>query len=158
MANESPFFTLGWVTLSTLDDARNSTLSGSTNNGKYGSAQFYWVYGSSVVGADRQIRLGSSLATITSTNAVLGILTNKPGPGEAADVIFCGVTKVIAGTTTITNGTPIMPSSAPTGQAGQVVAWAAGAMGPSIGMALETPTSTGALISAIINVTGPRST
>jgi hypothetical protein len=158
MAVESPLLHLGWCTLSTLDDARRASITGTTLNGPNGSGQFYWVYPSSVAAANFQVRLGSSLAGLTSTNAPLGILQNTPGPGEAADVGFIGVSKCIAGSTSIVMGTPLMASSAPVGQAGQLVAYASGATGAPIGYALEAPTSTGALFSAMIFASGMRST
>ncbi len=160
MALETPLLHLGWLTLSTLDDARSTV--GSINsgaltalNGPNGSGQFYWVYMSSL--KDLQVRLGSSLATITSTNTVVGILQNKPGPGEAADVGFFGVSKAIcASTTSIVAGSPLMPSSAPVGQSGGLSFWSSGSMGSAIGYALETPASTGALFTVMLNPTGIR--
>ncbi len=156
MAVQDPLLHLGWMTLSTVDDARRSTITGTTLNGPNGSGQFYWVYGSSL--NNFQVKLGSSLATITSTNMILGILQNTPGPGEAADVGFLGVSKAIAGSTSILPFGAVMASSAPTGQGGQLVAWVAGAMGSAIGYALESPTSTGALFSVMLNPTGIRTT
>lgn len=158
MALESPLLHLGWVTLSTLDDARNSTITGSTLNGPNGSGQFYWCYMSSEASANFKVRLGSSVWGAGSTQAAVGILQNKPGPGDAADIGFIGVSKVIAGTTSIVPGSLLMPSSAPVGQGGEVVIWASGANGPPIGYALEAPASTGAIFTAMINFSGLRST
>lgn len=156
MAEQDPLMRLGWLTLSTLDDARRSSISGTTQNGPNGSGQFYWVYPSTL--KDLQIRLGSSLAGTGSTSFPMGILQNTPGPGEAADIGIIGVSKVIAGSTSIVNGTPLQCSSAPVGQAGEVVAWATGNTGAPIGYALEAPASTGAVFTAMINFTGLRST
>src|SRR6266576_4608379 len=155
MAVQSPLFEIGWLTLSTLDDARRASITGTTLNGPNGSGQFYWVYTSTVTGADRQVRLGSSNITPSTVVQVLGILQNAPGPGEAADIGFIGVTKAIAGTTSIVNGTLLQVSSAPVGQAGQVVPFALG-NGPTIGYALEAPTSTGAIFSIFLNSSGLR--
>lgn len=156
MADQDPLMRLGWLTLSTLDDARRSSISGTTLNGPNGSGQFYWCYMSSL--KDLQVRLGSSVWGAGSTQAAIGILQNTPGPGEAADIGFLGVSKVIAGSTSLVAGSLLMPSSAPVGQGGEVVIWASGGNGPPIGYALETPTSTGAVFTAMINFSGLRST
>jgi hypothetical protein len=156
MALESPLLHLGWLTLSTLDDARRSSITGTTNNGPNGSGQFYWVYTSTI--NSLQVRLGSSVAALSTAVQCVGILQNTPGPGEAADVGFVGVTKAIAGSTVITMGTQVAPSSAPVGQAGELVPWLAGANGPPIGYSLENPTSTGAVFTIMVNAGGARST
>ncbi len=148
---------IGWLTLSTLDDARRASITGTTQNGPNGSAQFYWVYTSTVAGADRQVRLGSSNATISTVCQIVGILQNTPGPGEACDIVCMGVSKVIAGSTLVTMGTALQASSAPVGQAGMVNAYQTAATGSPIGFALETPASTGAIYSAYIAITGVKS-
>jgi hypothetical protein len=153
MALQDPLIRLGWLTLSTLDDARNSTVTGTTLNGPQGSGQFYWVYTSTL--NSLQCRLGSSGITPSSLVSVIGILQNKPGPGEAADIGFLGISKAIAGSTSLTMGNLIQPSSAPTGQSGELVVFASG-NGPPIGYALEAPTSTGALFTVMVNASGAR--
>lgn len=155
MANEQFWGRVGWLTLSTLDDARRSSITGTTLNGPNGSGQFFPVYTSTVAGADRQVRLGSTAVTGSSAVQWVGVLQNTPGPGEAADILVMGVSKVVAGSTSITNGTLLMPSSA---TASLMVPWVSGANGPPVGYALETPTSTGAVISAMVGFTGARST
>lgn len=147
MAFEGNLGRIGFLTLSTLDDARRSSITGTTQNGPNGSAQFFWVYMSTVNAL--QVRLGSSLITPSTLTPVLGILQNTPGPGQAADIAFIGVSKALAGSTTITFGALIQPSSAPVGQSGQVVLYATG-NGPPIGFSLETPTSTGQVISVAL--------
>jgi hypothetical protein len=142
-------------TLSTLDDARRASITGTTLNGPNGSGQFYWMYTSTVTGANLQARLGSSNITPSSVAQTIGILQNTPGPGEACDICWAGYSKVIAGTTSIVVGTLLQGSSAPTGQGGEVVGFNFG-NGPAIGWAAEAPTSTGALFTAYINVTGAR--
>ena len=147
MAEQDPLIRIGWLTLSTLDDARRSSITGTTLNGPNGSGQFYWVYGSTL--NSLQVRIGSSLITPSSLAPVLGILQNTPGPGEAADIGIFGVSKMIAGSTAMAMGTLIQASSAPVGQAGQVVPYVQG-NGPPIGFALENPTSTGAVFTAAL--------
>lgn len=157
MAEQDPLLHLGWLTLSTSDDARRSSITGTTLNGPNGSAQFYWVYTSTT--NSLQIRLGSSNITLSSAAICMGILQNTPGPGEAADIGFLGISKVIAGSTLITMGTLLAPSSAPTGQGGELVPYStSGGNSAPIGYALEAPTSTGAVFSAMIAATGSRST
>lgn len=158
MAVESPLLHLGWMTLSTLDDARRSSITGTTLNGPNGSGQFFWVYTSTINGL--QVRLGSTAIAGnvgSSLTQCLGILQNTPGPGEAADIGFLGVSKVIAASTSITNGVTLAPSSG-ANQQGQVTVWQSGSNGPPIGYALETPTSSGAIFSAMIFASGMRST
>lgn len=158
MANEQMGFHVGWLTLSTLDDARRSSITGTTLNGPNGSGQFYWVYGSSLNAL--QVRLGSSNVTPSPTQNVLGILQNTPGPGDPCDICMLGVSKVIAGSTSIVPFQSIQQSSAPTaGLSGLVVPYSTTAgNGAALGFALEAPTSTGAVFTAFINVTGGRST
>lgn len=158
MAVQDPLLHLGWMTLSTLDDARRSTITGTTLNGPNGSGQFFPVYLSTVAGANMQVRLGSTAQQGSSLAMYIGILQNTPGPGEAADVGFVGVSKAIAGSTALTPGTLLVPSSA-AGQGGELILYSTAAgLGPAIGYALEAPTSTGALFSVLLFPTGTRST
>lgn len=158
MANEQFWGRVGWLTLSTLDDARRSSITGTTLAGPNGSGQFGWCYTSTVAGADRQVRLGSTTFAQSTLVQVVGILQNTPGPGEAADLLVMGVSKVIAGSTSITNGTLLQQASTLAGIASiQVMPFQTGS-GPPIGYALETPTSSGAVITAMIAVTAQRST
>jgi hypothetical protein len=152
MAVDSPLLRNGWLTLSTADDARRSSITGTTLAGPNGSGQFFFVYSSTL--NSLQVRLGSTSFTPSSACACLGILQNTPGPGEAADFGFIGYTKALAGSTSITIGTVLQPSSA---VAGAVIANAQG-YGPPIGIAIEAPTSTGAIFDVYINITGNRST
>jgi hypothetical protein len=147
---------LSLYSLSTADDARRSSITGTTLSGPNGSGQFNWVYTSTT--KDFQARLASTLFAQSTLVQVIGILQNTPGPGEACDIGYVGVSKVIAGSTSITNGTLLQQASTLAGIAsGQVMPWQTGS-GPPIGYALETPTSSGAVFSAMINVTAQRST
>ena len=137
MTVQDPQIRLGWMTLSTLDDARRSAITGSTINGPNGSGQFYWVYMSTL--ADFVFRLGSTVNALTpsSLTPVVGILQDTPGPGLAGSVCVFGVTKAIAGSTTIARGTALQVSST---LGGSLVPALTG-NGPPIGYALETPTA-----------------
>lgn len=147
-ATESPLIHDGAQTvLSTGFDARNSTLTGTTLSGPNGSGQFLCV----TVTASRTVSIASSTAGASfATQPFYGILQNKPRAGEAADVGIFGVSKVVAGSTSILAGSVLMPSTI---NGGQVDLWATG-KGPRIGVALENPTSTGQVITAAINVSG----
>jgi hypothetical protein len=125
--------------LSTANDARRSSITGTTLNGPNGSAQYFPVFLSTSVA--RTVVLGTTLlgAAGSTVEAFYGILQNTPGPGQAADVGIFGISKAIAGTTTIVFGGPLQTSStAP----GYLVPWAGG-NGPKIGIAIEVPTGVG---------------
>lgn len=102
MANESPLLIDG--NLLSGADYRNSTLSGTTHSGKYGSAQFQAVRLSSCT--DRTILLCTAAG-----QSVYGILQNKPNSGDAAAVAFMGVTKALAGNTVTPGATLQVDSS-----------------------------------------------
>jgi hypothetical protein len=145
MATESPLLhDGGQTTLSTAADARRSSITGTTLNGPNGSAQFYPVVLSTTVA--RTVALASTAPGTTPTQ-IYGVLQNTPGPGQAADVGFLGVSKVIAGSTSITFGSLISPSSTIPGTFGT---WATGQVYLPSGVSLENPTSTGAVITAML--------
>lgn len=73
-------------------DGRDSTYSGSTHAGPNGSLQFMAVRASTV--ADVTI-----LGCTAAGQAIMGVLQNKPGIGEAADVGIEGISKCVAGST-----------------------------------------------------------
>lgn len=144
MAVESPLLHLGWLTISTSQDARRSSITGTTLNGPNGSAQFSPMFTSTV----------TSLVAAFTTSAIIpssigasfiGILQNTPGPGQVADIGFIGPSKAIAGAT-FAVGAWLQPSSS-TGT--YVVQWAVGA-GQRIGYALETVTSAGQVFSMML--------
>lgn len=130
MATEGPLTFDGANTVAGFD-ARNSTITGTTHIGPNGSAQFLAVKLSST--ADRTV----SLIT-TSTERPYGILQNKPSTGIAANIGIEGVSKAIAGTTTILNGIGLM-----FGSSGVVVPFTTNSSGFCIGQAIEAPTAVG---------------
>lgn len=135
-------------TLSTASDARNSTKTGTTLAGPSGSGQFLCMVLSTA--ANRTVGFASSASGSSGSAPFYGVLQNKPGPGEAADIGIFGISKVVSGSTTVTAGGPIMMSTAGGSSLnGTVNAWASGS-GPRIGYALESVTSVGQVISAMI--------
>jgi hypothetical protein len=152
-ATESPLIHDGSQnTLSTASDARNSTNTGSTLAGPSGSGQYLCVVLSSATARTVAIASSTSGASVT-TAPFYGILQNKPRGGEAADIGIFGISKVVAGSTTIVPGSPIMPSTAGGSSLnGTVNLWATG--NPKIGFALEGPTAAGQVITAMVFNTG----
>lgn len=136
MAVEGPRIDLGYL-LSTAD-LRNSTYSGSTRLGPNGSGQFLAVKVSTV---------GTLCAQLTTANGAraIGIVQNKPNAGEALDVTIFGVSKAVAGTTTITAGARLMADSS-----GALALYSSAADVQAIGVALEAPTAVGQIFSACI--------
>jgi len=136
MAVESPLLHIGYLLSGA--DYRNSTYSGTTHGGNAGSPQFQFVRLSTV--ADLTV-----LLTTLAGQPALGVLQNKPNTGEAADVGFMGVSKVVCGTTTVVAGLKIMADSS-----GCAVAYSSAADRAAAGIALETPQAVGAVFSAFI--------
>lgn len=147
MATEGPLFKDGAQTISGFD-GRNSTLSGTTRAGPNGSAQFCAVVLSTTV--DRTVNLPS---TVAGQFKAYGILQNKPSTGIAADVCIFGISKAIAGTTTIAAGTDLMLSST---SAGTLVAFSSAAGQTPCARSLEAATTVGALFTvALYGLGGP---
>jgi hypothetical protein len=144
MATESPLIHDGSQTvLSTANDARRSSITGTTLNGPNGSAQFYPVY----ISTGRVVSLVSTTFQNMSTSTPLyGILQNTPGPGQAADVGILGITKAISGSSSIIGGTVLQTSSTAAGQVTPFV----GGNGRPWGISLETVTSAGAVFTALM--------
>ena len=143
MAVADPRIDLGWLVLSTANDARRSTITGTTLQGPNGSGQFLGVVMST---SALTCQLASSTSGVSGSTlglAYLGILQNTPGPGQAADICIFGVTKAVAGLGTITPGTWLQYSSTAAG----VITPYAGGNGRGIGIALETATSVGQVFS-----------
>lgn len=136
MSVEGPRIDVGYLIAS--GDYRNSTNSGTTHYGPNGSPQFLAVKLSST--ADLTVTIMA-----TSTERMFGILQNKPSTGIAADVTVFGVSKVIAGTTTITNGMAIT-----FGSSGVALPYSTAGAGFCGGQALEAPTTAGQIFSALI--------
>lgn len=137
MAVEGPGINLGYCVASF--DGRNSTYTGTTHFGPNGSAQFLAVKMSST--ADLTVSLKAS-----STERGVGVLQNKPTTGIAADVRFIGVTKAIAGTTTITNGMAVI-----FGSSGVALPFSTASGGFAEGQALEAPATAGQVFSVLLS-------
>jgi len=145
MATESPLIHDGGQnTLSTANDARRSSITGTTLSGPNGSGQFYWVTLSTSVNRTAAF---ASTAPGTTPWYPYGVLQNTPQPGGAVDVGIFGITKLIAGTTTILAGTQISPSSTVSGLTSP---WAANQIYLRCGIALEAPTTVGQVFTALI--------
>lgn len=103
MAVEAILFTDGALNISTAD-YRNSTFSGTTRMGPSGSGQFLAVKQSTVTA-------GVVYPTTLAGQPAYGIMQNKPYIGEVASVAIYGISKAVAGTTTITPGGDVMVDS-----------------------------------------------
>lgn len=136
MAVEAPLLHIGY--LQSTGDYRNSTLSGTTHTGPNGSPQYQFVKVSTV--GDLAVQLCTAAGQVT-----LGVLQNKPGVGDAADVGYGGISKVVCGTTTVLAGGKIMTDSS-----GCAVAYSSAAGVASAGIAVMTPQSVGEVFSAFI--------
>jgi hypothetical protein len=139
--------------LSTATDARNSTITGTTLAGPSGSGQFLLV----TVSAARVVSFCSTTFQNLSTanTTIYGVLQNKPGPAQAADVAFVGITKIVGGSTSIVGGTVLMNSST---TASVAVPWAANTSGRAFGEAIEACGSVGAVFTARLYGMGAGST
>lgn len=142
MANESNLTKIGWLLAG--GDFRNSTLSGTTHSGNNGSAQFQAVRVSTV--ADLTVLLCTA-----SGQPAFGILQNKPSTGEAADVAVFGVSKAVAGATSVVAGVEVMVDSS-----GCLIAYASAAGRAAMGIALNTPSAAGELFDMAIYGFGNR--
>lgn len=147
MTVQDPQIRLGWLTLSTTNDARRSSITGTTLNGPNGSAQFYWVYTSSTC-ANFQVFLGSSAIEPSTAITVVGILQDTPAPGMACSICTYGVTKAISGSTSLAVGGLLQVSST---SGGQVTPYVTGNNGRAYGYALEAPTTVGQVFSIMFN-------
>lgn len=137
MAEDSPLLHDGW-SIST-GDYRNSTLSGTTHMGYNGSAQYQAVR-LTTAGSDSVIGLCTAAG-----QAAYGILQNKPGVGGTADVGIFGLSKAVAGTTTVTAGIKLMVDSS-----GCLIPYASAAGQVSIGYAKTSAAAVGEVFTAVI--------
>ncbi len=147
-ATESPLIHDGSQTvLSTAQDARNSTITGTTQAGPSGSGQYLCV----VLSTARTVSIASSTAGASfGTQPFYGVLQNKPRPTDAADVGIFGISKLVAGSTGILPGSVLMMSTAGGSTLnGTANIWASGS-GPRIGMSLEAITSVGQVFTAMV--------
>lgn len=144
MATESPLIHDGSQSvLSTGFDFRNSTLTGSTLAGPNGSGQFLLV----TFSTGRTLQpFTSTMLNLSSVQTVYGVCQNKPRAGDAVDVGIFGVTKMVSGSTAITGGTLLQPSSTTSG----VVVPFAGGNGRAVAIAIENAGSVGQVFSAFI--------
>jgi len=143
MATESPLIHDGSQNvLSTAVDFRNSTLTGTTLAGPNGSGQFLLV----TISTGRTITAFTSTMLNSSASVVYGVCQNKPRPGDAVDVGIFGITKVVAGSTTIVGGSLLGASSTTSG----VVTLYTGGNGRPVGLAIENAASIGAVFTAFI--------
>lgn len=119
-------------------DARNGSITGTTRIGPNGSFQFCAVKLSST--ADRYVKMMT-----TSTERMYGILQNKPSTDVAADVCLLGVSKCVAGTTTITWGMALMATSS-----GVLIPFTTSSGGFCVGQAINQPAAVGEIFTAYI--------
>lgn len=142
-ATEGPFIKDGGqCILSTAADFRNSTLTGTTLSGPSGSGQFLAVVLSTTVGRTCQLP-----STVSAQFKAYGICQNKPRAGEAIDVVIFGISKVVAGSTTIANGQDLVLSST---AAGTLIGFSTAVGTTPIGRSLEAPTAIGQVFTAAI--------
>ena len=119
-------------------DFRDSTFTGTTHLGPNGSLQYSAVRLSTL--ADHTV-LGCTVAG----QLAYGIIQNKPSTGEAADVRFLGISKAIAGATSVVAGLDLMVDAS-----GYLVAYASGATVARFGRAITTPAAVGEIFTAAI--------
>lgn len=139
MATENNLIVDG-VNFVSTNDMRNSTMSGTTRMGPSGSGQFLAVRASTVTA-------GVFYPTTANGVAGYGILQNKPVVGEVGAIAIFGVSKAVAGTTTITAGGDLMVDSS-----GCLVAYSSAAgqarFGKQVGATV--PAAVGEVFSALI--------
>lgn len=121
-------------------DYRDSTITGTTRMGPNGSAQFLAMRMSTLASLDQSVGL-----TTADGQPAVGILQNKPSTGAAADVAIFGVSKVVAGTTTISYGIDLMADTS-----GCMIAYSSAAGKAKVGRAMNTPTAIGEVFSALL--------
>lgn len=145
MSVQTDFLDIGFFTLSTTNDARRSSVTGTTLGGPNGSAQFFGVVMSTAAAFTCQ--LASSTSGVSGSTLglpYLGILQNAPGPGQAADIKWVGISKAIAGGAIAIGNMLQFSSTAP----GLVVPYAGG-NGRIVGSACEIGV-TGQVISVVL--------
>lgn len=141
MAVEGPGLDIGYLV--STGDMRNSSITGTTLGGPNGSGQFLFVKSSTA--NDFVFAICTA-----NTDRVLGVLQNKPAVGEAGDVRFVGVSKLVSGSTAIAPGMDLMADTD-----GQAIPWTTVVSQERAGRALQAATAVGNLFSAIIYGQGP---
>jgi hypothetical protein len=144
MATEGILLHDGTQTVAAANYGNGANLPGTntagTTGGATGSGQFLCVKLSTSVAR-------TSVLVAALGSPVYGILQNKPGTGQAADVGIYGITKAVVGAAGSTLGLPQMSAAD-----GRVTDWASGAASCQIGWALETGVA-GQVISIFFNGT-----
>lgn len=140
MAVQGPLIEVGYCI--SAFDGRNSTITGTTLSGPNGSGQFLAVQLSTTVAFTVQIA-----STAASGGKIFGILQNKPSTGIAADVGIFGVSKAVAGLATIVMGMELEASST---ALGTLIPFSSAAGVYSVGRALESAATVGAVFTAYI--------
>ena len=136
MATEAPLIHDGAQTIAVANYGNTQSLAGPS-----GSGQFLCVALSGSV--DRTVVLATAAG-----QQIYGILQNKPGLGQAADVGIFGITKAVAGAA-ITRGAPLMAAST-----GAVIAWTSTSNKVQIGYALESASAISQVITMFLGNTG----
>lgn len=136
MANESPLLHDGWNVSNV--DFRNGSVTGTTRLGPSGSGQFLAVRLST--SADNTI-----VACTAAGAHAYGILQNKPSTGVAADVGFFGVSKAVAGSTTVVSGIDLMVDSS-----GCLIPYTTSSGQYRFGLAKTTPSAVGEVFTAFV--------
>ena len=130
MATEGILIHDGTQTIAAANYGNGANLAGTntagTTGGSTGSGQFLCVAISASVAR-------TSVLASAAGQQIYGVLQNKPGIGQAADVGIFGITKIVVGTGGSTLGLPQMTTTA-----GAVTDWTTGSGKVQIGVALET--------------------
>jgi hypothetical protein len=141
MAIEGPGLDIGYLT--STGDMRNSSITGTTLGGPNGSGQFLFV---KVSTANDFVFAGCT----ANTDRAIGVLQNKPAVGEAGDIRFLGVSKLVAGSSAIAPGMDLMPDTD-----GQAIPWTTVISNQRVARSLNAATAVGQVFSAIIYGQGP---
>lgn len=141
MATESPLLHDGGQCIAAANYGNTAGIAGTntagTTGGSAGSGQYLAVVKNTTA---RQV----AVAAATAGLKVYGVLQNKPGSLQAADVGIFGISKVVADSAGVTCGDYLMSSS---NTAGCAMTWTATHY--SFGLALETAAA-GAVFTALI--------
>jgi hypothetical protein len=133
MATEGPMIRDGSQTVAAANYGNGANLAGTntagTTGGSTGSGQYLCVALSTSVART------SVLASVAGQQ-IYGILQNKPGAGQAADVCIFGPTKAVVAAAGSTLGLPQMVTAT-----GAITDWTTGSGKVQIGFALETGAS-----------------
>lgn len=128
MATEAPFLSHTQCTAG-ADMSSSAGLSGPNSTGQFLAVK---------ISATRTVAI-----TSTSTDIVEGILQNDPKAGQAANVLFSGVSKVVSGSNSIAAGARLMSDTL-----GRAIT--AATTGITFGNAIESATATGQVITVLV--------